>query len=147
MKITAALTKDLEQTRSSNAMILSSGPEGVLLLYSEWANESWTTTLHTMIASLSQPDVLHDCGLVLMPAEAADVAVAQARRPATAQQTNTILNQAAVDDLIAKKTLSLAACLLRHRCWSMVWHSEARSFATWSGKSCLAQLSLACKPV
>lgn len=28
---------------------------------------------------------------------------------------------------MAKKALFLAACLLRHRAWSMVWHSEARS--------------------
>lgn len=145
----ANLTKDFEETHSRNASILSSGPEEVLLLYSEWANESWTTTLHATIAQLRQPHVLKNCGFVLVPAEAADIAVAQACRLATAPQTHVRINQAAVDDEMARKSLFLAACLLRHRCWSMIWHSEAascRSFV-WARHAALRNSLLACKPL
>lgn len=35
--------------------------------------------LHMLIAQLGNPNTLHQCGFVLMPNEAADVDVAQAR--------------------------------------------------------------------
>lgn len=75
----AALTRDLAEAHSKNVKLQTSGPAAVMQLYCAWANGCWTTTMHTMIAQLCNPEVLEECGFVLVPDNDADIASAQVR--------------------------------------------------------------------
>jgi hypothetical protein len=110
---------------------LTSGPIGAAKLYSQWADGSWVIGVNHMHQCLVNPDCLSGC-LIKMghlgppsECEARTVHKVHFHQSHTAvTHAKVIGHQVAWEEHKAKLMFNITICLMRHRSWGMLWHSE-----------------------
>ena len=91
-----------------NIVRILSSPKATLELYVAWSQGSWVQVMWEVLEPLSDGSSLAHVGL-------------------TVTNHNLSPEIRGYEDSLAEKLWLVAICLVRHRSWSMLWHSEAGS--------------------
>jgi hypothetical protein len=100
------MIRPLKKAHEQNIVRILSSPQATLELYVSWSQGSWVQVMWEVLKPLSDTSSLAHMGLTV---------------------TNHTLSPQIMEyeDCLAEKLWLVATCLVRHRSWSMIWHSEA----------------------